>query len=134
MSSTSVCEYSSDEDEPDDSLSALVRSRVEGKSALFVSNRDDPDLKARLEERLGLDITWCDGNPRKVQAQCDSIARRSYDLVLIATGFQAHTIDGILARAARAVGVPYVRVFKGRPLACVRALARTFGLAESNAA
>ncbi len=120
-----------DDDEPDDSLSALVRSRVDGKSALFVSNRDDPDLKARLEDRLGLDITWCDGNPRKVQAQCESITRRSYDLVLIATGFQAHTIDGILARAARAGGVPYVRVFKGRPLACVRALARSLGLQEA---
>jgi len=120
-----------DEDEPDDSLSALVRSHVDGKSALFVSNRDDPDLKARLEDRLGLDITWCDGNPRKVQAQCESIARRSYDLVLIATGFQAHTIDGILARAARAGGVPYVRVFKGRPLACVRALARSLGLQDA---
>jgi hypothetical protein len=120
-----------DDDEPDDSLSALVRSRVDGKSALFVSNRDDPDLKARLEDRLGLDITWCDGNPRKVQAQCESIARRSYDLVLIATGFQAHTIDGILARAARAGGVPYVRVFKGRPLACVRALARSLGLQDT---
>lgn len=116
---------------PDDSLTALVRARVRGKSALFVSNRDDPDLKAKLEEQLGLDISWCDGNPRKVQAQCESIARRSYDLVLIATGFQAHTIDGILARAARAGGVPYVRVFKGRPLACVRALARTLGMQES---
>jgi hypothetical protein len=114
-----------------DPLVAQVRSLVQGKSALFVSNRDDPDLKARLEDRLDLKITWCDGNPRKVQAQCDSIARRSYDLVLIATGFQAHTIDGSLARAARAVDVPYVRVFKGRPLACVRALARTFGLAEN---
>ena len=120
-----------DDDEPDDSLSALVRARVRGKSALFVSNRDDPDLKAKLEDRLGLDITWCDGNPRKVQAQCESIARRSYDLVLIATGFQAHTIDGILARAARAGAVPYVRVFKGRPLACVRALARSLGLQEA---
>ncbi len=116
---------------PDDSLTALVRARVRGKSALFVSNRDDPDLKAKLEEKLGLEISWCDGNPRKVQAQCESISRRSYDLVLIATGFQAHMIDGILARAARAGGVPYVRVFKGRPLACVRALARTLGLHEN---
>lgn len=119
-------------DEPaDDSLAALVRARVRGKSALFVSNRDDPDLKAKLEGQLGLEISWCDGNPRKVQAQCESIARHSYDLVLIATGFQAHTIDGILARAARAGGVPYVRVFKGRPLACVRALARSLGMNEA---
>ena len=110
-----------------------MRARVRGKSALFVSNRDDPDLKAKLEEQLGLDISWCDGNPRKVQAQCESIARRSYDLVLIATGFQAHTIDGILARAARAGGVPYVRVFKGRPLACVRALARSLGMQQETA-
>ena len=51
--------------------------------------------------------------------------------MLIATGFQAHTIDGILARAARAGGVPYVRVFKGRPLACVRALARSLGLQDT---
>jgi len=123
---------SPDADEvPDDSLTALVRARVRGKSALFVSNRDDPDLKAKLEEKLGLEISWCDGNPRKVQAQCESISRGSYDLVLIATGFQAHMIDGILARAARAGGVPYVRVFKGRPLACVRALARTLGLHEN---
>lgn len=119
------------EEVADDSLAALVRARVRGKSALFVSNRDDPDLKAKLEDQLGLDISWCDGNPRKVQAQCESIARRSYDLVLIATGFQAHTIDGILARAARAGGVPYVRVFKGRPLACVRALARSLGMNEA---
>ncbi len=116
----------------DDSLTALVRARVRGNSAHLVSNRDDPDLKANLEEQLGLDISWCDGNPRKVQAQCESIARNSYDLVLIATGFQAHMIDGILARAARAGGVPYVRVFKGRPLACVRALARSFGLQETS--
>ena len=127
---SSALSPSSDE-VPDDSLTALVRARVRGKSALFVSNRDDPDLKAKLEEKLGLDISWCDGNPRKVQAQCESISRRSYDLVLIATGFQAHMIDGILARAARAGGVPYVRVFKGRPLACVRALARTLGLHEN---
>ncbi len=119
------------EAEPDESLAALVRARVAGKSALFVSNRDDPDLKAKLEEQLGLKIQWCDGNPRKVQAQTESIARASYDLVMIATGFQAHTIDGILARAARLGNVPYVRVFKGRPLACVLALARTFGIHET---
>ncbi|MBK7828617.1 hypothetical protein [Nannocystis sp.] len=89
-----------------------------------------PRPQGQLEDQLGLDISWCDGNPRKVQAQCESIARRSYDLVLIATGFQAHTIDGILARAARAGGVPDARVFKGRPLACIRALARSLGMQE----
>lgn len=116
-------------DDPGAHLFGLVRPKVEGKRVLFVSNREDPDLKAKLEGSLGLDITWCDGNARKVQAQCESIARRSYDYVLIATGFQAHNIDGILARAARGSQVPYVRVFKGRPLAVARALARTLGIA-----
>lgn len=120
-----------DADDPGAHLVGQVRPKVEGKRALFVSNREDPDLKAKLESSLGLEITWCDGNARKVQAQCESIARHSYDYVLIATGFQAHNIDGILARSSRGSGVPYVRVFKGRPLAVARALARTLGLATA---
>ncbi|MFY0542156.1 hypothetical protein [Nannocystis pusilla] len=108
-------EETDDVDDPGAHLVAQVRPKVEGKRVLFVSNREDPDLKSKLEESLGLDITWCDGNARKVQAQCESISRHSYDYVLIATGFQAHNIDGILARAARASAIPYVRVFKGRP-------------------
>jgi hypothetical protein len=118
-------------EDPGAHLFAQVRPKVEGKRVLFVSNREDPDLKSKLEDSLGLDITWCDGNARKVQAQCESIARHSYDYVLIATGFQAHNIDGILARAARGSAVPYVRVFKGRPLAVARALARTLGVATA---
>lgn len=124
-------EETDDVDDPGAHLVAQVRPKVEGKRVLFVSNREDPDLKSKLEESLGLDITWCDGNARKVQAQCESISRHSYDYVLIATGFQAHNIDGILARAARASTIPYVRVFKGRPLAVARALARTLGVASA---
>lgn len=120
-----------DADDPGTHLFDQVRPKVEGKRVLFVSNREDPDLKTKLEHSLGLEITWCDGNARKVQAQCESIARHSYDYVLIATGFQAHNIDGILARAARGSAVPYVRVFKGRPLAVARALARTLGVASA---
>jgi hypothetical protein len=126
-----VDDTDADADDPGAHLVGQVRPKVEGKRALFVSNREDPDLKAKLESSLGLEITWCDGNARKVQAQCESIARHSYDYVLIATGFQAHNIDGILARSSRGSGVPYVRVFKGRPLAVARALARTLGLATA---
>lgn len=114
-------------------LVAQIRPFTAGKSALFVGNRNDPNLKAHLEDRFDLKVTWCEGDPRRIQAQCDSIAHSSYDLVLLATGFQGHSADGVLGRAARAVGVPFVRVFKGRSLACARALARTFGLAESTA-
>jgi hypothetical protein len=39
-----------------------------------------------------------------------------------------HGVDTALARAAGAAGVPYVRVNRGRPTACVQAIAREFGL------
>jgi hypothetical protein len=110
-------------------LAALVRSRTQGKKALFVSNREDPELGTRLEELLGIEITWCDGSLRRVQAQCERIKGGSYDLILSATGFQVHGVDSALARAASSGDVPYVRVNRGRPVACVQAIAREFGLA-----
>src|SRR5690606_25178409 len=118
-------------DDPGAHLVAQVRPKVDGKRVLFVSNREDPDLKAKLEESLGLDITCCDGNARKVQAQCESIARHSYYYVLITTGFLARNGASILAWAARAGALPYVGVFQGRPLAVGRALAPTLGVATA---
>ena len=111
-----------------DALAARVRAQTQGKKALFVSNREDPELGARLEELLGIQIAWCDGSLRRVQAQCERIKGGSYDLILSATGFQVHGVDSALARAASAGNVPYVRVNRGRPVACVQAIAREFGL------
>ncbi|MFT3764920.1 MAG: hypothetical protein QM820_05295 [Minicystis sp.] len=111
-----------------DALSARVRAQTKGSRALFVSNREDPELGTRLSELLGISITWCDGSLRRVQAQCERIQRGSYDLVLSATGFQVHGVDSALARASSAAGIPYVRVNRGRPVACVQAIAREFGL------
>jgi hypothetical protein len=95
---------------------------------LFVSNREDPELGSRLRDLLGIEITWCDGSLRRVQAQCERIKAGSYELVLSATGFQVHGVDSALARAASSADVPYVRVNRGRPVACVQAIAREFGL------
>ena len=111
-----------------DQLRTRVREETKGRRALFVSNRDDPELGAKLTDLLGISITWCDGSLRRVQAACERIARGSYDLILSATGFQVHGVDTALARAAGAAGVPYVRVNRGRPVACVQAIAREFGL------
>jgi hypothetical protein len=111
-----------------DALAARVRQETEGRRVLFVSNREDPDLGARLTELLGIEITWCDGSLRRVQAQCERIKGGSYNLVLSATGFQVHGVDAALSRAASAASVPYVRVNRGRPVACVQAIAREFGL------
>ena len=81
-----------------------------------------------LVDLLGITITWCDGSLRRVQAQCERIKGGSYNLVLSATGFQVHGVDSALARASSTAGVPYVRVNRGRPVACVQAIAREFGL------
>ena len=114
-----------------ETLSAVVRPHTSGKHALFVSNREDPDLQGKLADVLGMEITWCDGSTRRVQAQCTRIANGSYDLVLSATGFQDHAADGMLSRAAQSAGVTFVRVNRGRTLACVRAIARELGLAAA---
>lgn len=111
-----------------DALSARVRAQTKGARALFVSNREDPELGARLEELLGINIAWCDGSLRRVQAACERISRGTYDLVLSATGFQVHGVDSALARASGAARIPYVRVNRGRPVACIQAIAREFGL------
>jgi hypothetical protein len=114
-----------------DILSARVRAQTQGRRALFVSNREDPELGARLTELLGISVAWCDGSLRRVQAQCERIQRGSYDLVLSATGFQVHGVDSALARASSGAGIPYVRVNRGRPVACVQAIAREFGLSTT---
>jgi hypothetical protein len=116
-----------------DALSARVRAQTRGSRALFVSNREDPELGTRLTELLGITITWCDGSLRRVQAQCQRIAQGSYDLILSATGFQVHGVDSALARAASGASIPYVRVNRGRPVACVQAIAREFGLTTTGA-
>jgi hypothetical protein len=49
--------------------------------------------------------------------------------VLGVTGFVGHSTDGALKVACDRADVPYVRVAKGRSGACLRALAREFGIA-----
>jgi hypothetical protein len=109
-------------------LVARVRQAVNGRRALFVSNREDPALRERIEDSFGLAITWCVGDPRRIDAHTQRIRHGAYDLVLSATGFQSHSVDRVLAEACRAASVRLVRVDHGRPLACARALAREYGI------
>lgn len=105
-----------------------VRGVTAGKRSVFVSNRRDPDLQARLQEAFDFKSLDCRiAEPRRVQQLGEAIEDGQYDLVLGATGFQSHTLDNVLARACRSAGVHYVRVNHGRPLTCLRAVARDFG-------
>jgi hypothetical protein len=115
-------------------LAARLRQDFEGRSVLVVSNREDPDLARRLRETLGVVVTWCDGGKtRLVQAQCERIQRDAYVLVLCCTGFATHGCDTRLAQAARARGVRYIRVNRGRPVACLLAIARELGMDQDQA-
>lgn len=104
-----------------------------GKRALFVSNRADPNLRQRLKELFEFEeLDWSAGETKRRQALVTPIQSGSYQFVLGATGFLSHSIDGQISQACRKGKVPYVRVHRGRPLACLRAMARELGLQESS--
>lgn len=105
-----------------------VRTMLAEVPALFVSNREDPQLKERLVKMLGWDMEWTTAEPRRIASIAGAIGRGKYKVVLSATGFQDHATDIALARAASASSTLYVRVNRGRSAACARALARELGI------
>lgn len=104
-----------------------------GKHALFVSNRADPNLRERLKSLFEFaELDWLTGETKRRQALVTPIASGTYQFVLGATGFLSHSIDGQISQACRKGKVPYVRVHRGRPLACLRAMQRELGLEEGS--
>lgn len=98
-----------------------------GKTVLFVSNRNDVLLRERLRERFRFgEVDWVESSPLRVAHAVESIGARRYDMVLGATGFLNHSVDGLLSRACRAAGIPYLRVNRGRPSAVQLALSHGF--------
>lgn len=112
----------------DERIFAKVRAKIPEAPCLFVSNREDPMLRERLEKALGWEIEWSTAEPRRVSAIANAIGRGKYRVVLSATGFQDHSTDIALARAAASSNTLYVRVNRGRSAACARALARELGI------
>jgi hypothetical protein len=116
------------------SARALIGERLSGNRTLFISNRADPSLEETLASAFGLDIDWCVATPRRVDAAASSIRNGKYDLILSATGFQTHAMDATFARAAHDSTTPYIRVNRGRPTACARAIERELGASSSRQA
>lgn len=93
----------------------ILRRETEGLRVLYVSNRSEERLREKLQARFGFRaLAWEEAAPRRVAAAAASIATGSHDLVLGATGFLGHSCDVRLRKACKAVGVPYVRVMKGK--------------------
>jgi hypothetical protein len=113
------------------SLREPILPYTRGKHALFVSNRADPTLRERLKQLFEFaELDWLAGETKRRQALVTPIASGTYQFVLGATGFLSHSIDGQISQACRKGKVPYVRVHRGRPLACLRAMQRELGLEE----
>lgn len=109
----------------DRALSAPIPLEVQDKRVAFVSPRRDPGLLARLESVLGfraLDFALAEMG--RVEALAEEIRRGQYEIVLAGLGFQDAAHDQVLARACRGAGVGYLRVHRGQPGACLRALSR----------
>ncbi|MBI4815510.1 MAG: hypothetical protein HY791_04600 [Deltaproteobacteria bacterium] len=107
------------------SILEVIRGRTEGKKAVLVGLRRDPELIARLQDAFrfaGIDTKIAE--PRRVEALSEAIHSGSYDYVFGATGLQTQGTDVALARACREAGVRYVRVNRARPIVCLRALVR----------
>jgi hypothetical protein len=108
-----------------DHLLEDVRSAISGKRMVFVSTRRDPDLQTQLQDALpAAALDWRVAEPKRLEALGEAIQQGAYDVVLGAIGFQSQGTDNLLARVCRVAGVKYLRVNRGRPSACLRALAR----------
>ncbi len=104
---------------------ARARRLTEGRRAMFTSNREDPMLADALRKTFRFaELRWIEAKQRRLDAAAESIRQGAVDMVLLATGFAAHTSEALLVRACRSSGTPYVRVNKGRPLAVLSALLR----------
>lgn len=114
---------------PDPRLELRERARAytRGRRLLFVSNRKDPQLEQRLNEALQPALLdWCDGKASQIDAKAKRLQGGGYDVVIMATGFLSHSGENKL-REACGRATAYVRAFKGRELACLRAVVRDMG-------
>ncbi len=103
---------------------APLREVLRGHNVLLVTNRNDENLRTRLAGLLDCRVDLCGLEPQRVQSAAQGIRAKTYDVVLAATGFLPHRVDGALRPAAREAGVAYVPVHKGRPATVVRQLLR----------
>lgn len=106
-----------------------VLEHTRGRRAVVVTNRNDPDLDTVLRATFEFaELDHVESKPSRIQGISERVQSGTYDVVLVATGFQSHSTDQVLQSAARAAGVLYARVNRARRAACIHALARELGL------
>ncbi|MBK6939547.1 MAG: hypothetical protein IPH13_04960 [Planctomycetes bacterium] len=109
-------------------LDAVLPS-TRGKRAVLVTNRNDPELDDVLRATFEFaELDHVESKPSRIQGISERIASASYEIVLVATGFQSHATDERLQPAARQAGALYARVNRARRSACIHAVARELGV------
>lgn len=110
-------------------LLEAVLPHTRGRRAVLVTNRNDPELDDVLRRTFEFtELDHVESKPSRIQGIAERIASATYDVVLVATGFQSHATDERLQPAARQADVLYVRVNRARRSACIHAIARELGL------
>ncbi|CAN5161018.1 hypothetical protein BH09MYX1_BH09MYX1_07190 [soil metagenome] len=116
---------SSDAAREESMVTTEVVDKTRGRRAVYVSNRSDPELQARLLEAFAFEtLDWADGDPNKVDALIDTLMQEEFDLVVGANGFLANEVDEAITIAGNTRGVPYVRANRGKLADCARAFAK----------
>lgn len=106
-----------------------VLPHTRGRRAVLVTNRNDPELDDVLRGTFEFaELDHVESKPSRIQGISERIASGSYEIVLVATGFQSHATDERLQPAARHAAALYARVNRARRSACIHALARELGL------
>ena len=111
-------------------LFVTAREFCRGKNMLFISNRKDKELEAKLNDLFDFDeVDYREaGDIRKINSVCNSMRINEYDLVLMITSFNSHVAHTMISRQAKKSALPLVLVSKGRPNACARAIVQAFKL------
>jgi len=115
-------------------LIVTVRGQTEGMRALLVSGNEsssvaaNDELRTDLEETFGLAVSTKLVDEETLQAVLPGLEKGDFDLLVLRTRFGDFAADARLATAARRAKIPYVRVYRSRPLATARALAQQMGL------
>jgi hypothetical protein len=107
---------------PESAIALRARLRCSSATATI-------QTASAVEEAFQISLDWCDGSPRRLQSAVRRSQQGAYELVIAATGFMNHSTDRALGPACKQAGVPYAHAYRGRTLACARAIATAVGLA-----
>lgn len=99
-----------------------------GSRIVAMGNKQRPHLVDHLESTIGMKVDWWTNEPRRVERVAQQIRAGSVTLVILMIRFLDHKSSNVITDAARAAGVPVVRLTSGGRTAAVNAVRQALGL------